>query len=122
MRSSHKYVGQEVQAGTIRRQVPPNQLFHSTAKLTLRRRYGRQFHCRPSLCRPGLSMPRVNRTLGTRSPPLASYLVQLCPTPADGSGRAAFNVESPIHQETIDAGPRASLNSRTTSGRIRQQR
>jgi hypothetical protein len=64
----------------------------------------------------------VYSMLGTRSPPLASYLVQWCPTPADGSGRAAFNVESPIHQETIDAGPRTSLNSRTTSGRIRQQR
>ncbi len=38
--------------------------------------YGRQFHCRPSLRRPGLFMPRVSRVLGTRSPPLASYLAQ----------------------------------------------
>ncbi len=39
-------------------------------------RCGRQFHCRTSLRRPGLFTPPVNRALGTRSPPLASYLVQ----------------------------------------------
>ncbi len=39
-------------------------------------RCGRQFHCRPSLRRPGLSMPRVTCVLGTRSPPWASYLAQ----------------------------------------------
>ncbi len=47
-------------------------------------RYGRQFHCRPALRRPGLFMPRLSRVLGTRSPPLASYLAQRCPTSSAG--------------------------------------
>jgi hypothetical protein len=76
VRSSHMYVGQEVQAGTIRRELPPNQCLQATANLTPRRRYGRQFHCRPALRRPTLSMPRLSPALGTRSPPLASYLAQ----------------------------------------------
>ena len=90
VRSSHMYVGQEVQAVTIHRQVQPNQLLQTTAHLTPRRRYGRQFHCRPSLRRPGLSMPTLILSLGTRSPPLPSYLAQWCPTSTGTSGRAAF--------------------------------
>ena len=64
------YVGQEGQAGTIRRQVQPNQLLHSTAHLTPRRRCGRQLHCRPSRLRiwplHAASDPRV----GHQVPPL----------------------------------------------------
>ena len=55
-------------------------------------RYGRQFHCRPSLRRPGLSMPRLIPSLGTRSPPSTSYLAQLCPTRTARSGSAAIEV------------------------------
>ncbi len=39
---------------------------------------------------PGLSMPRVTRVLGTRSPPVASYLGQLCPTATERSVRASL--------------------------------
>ena len=67
MRSSHMYVGQEVQAVTIRRQVQPNQLLYSTAHLTPRRRYGRQLHCRPSRLRTrplhAASDPRVGHQI-----------------------------------------------------------
>jgi hypothetical protein len=69
---------------------PPNQLFHWTSNLTLRRRYGRQFHCRPSLRRPGLFTPPVNRALGTKCLPVTFYLVQGCPTRAARSGRTTF--------------------------------
>ncbi len=67
VRSSHVYVGQEVQAVTIRRQIPPNQLLHSTAHLTPRRRCGRQLHCRPSRLRTrplhAASDPRVGHQI-----------------------------------------------------------
>ncbi len=36
-------------------------------------RCGRQFHCRPSLRRPGLSMPRLILSLGTKCHPSAFY-------------------------------------------------
>jgi len=57
-------------------------------------RCGRQFHCRPSLRRPGLSVPRVTRTLGTKCLPATSYLAQGCPTRSERSGRAEFTASS----------------------------
>jgi hypothetical protein len=90
VRSSHMYVGQEGQAVTIRRQVPPNQLLHSTANLTRRRRCGRQLHCRPSRLRTrplhAASDPRV----GHQVPPLHVLSCSGCPTRTARPGSATL--------------------------------
>ena len=90
VRSSDMYVGQEVQAGTIRLQAQPNQLLHSTAHLTPRRRYGRQFHCRPSRLRTQPLHAASDLRVGHQVPPLHILSCSGCPTRAARSGSAAF--------------------------------
>jgi hypothetical protein len=69
-------------------------------------RCGRQFHCRPALRRPGLSMPRLILSLGTRSPPLASYLAQCAQRELRGSvgsnSRALRSPESIRRSASMD--------------------
>jgi hypothetical protein len=76
VRSSHMYVGQEVQAVTIRRQVQPNLCMQPTAICFRRSALRAPIPLSPSAppCRP--PMPRLILSLGTRSPPLGSYRVQ----------------------------------------------
>jgi hypothetical protein len=88
VRSSHMNVGPEVQAVTIRRQVPPNQCLHATANLTRR----------PSLRAPISLSPCASpsrRLHAAREPHVGhqisastSYLGQGCPTRAARSGSA----------------------------------
>jgi hypothetical protein len=90
VRSSHMYVGPEVQAVTIRRQVPPNLCMQPTAMCFRRSALRAPISLSPS-APPSRPLHAASDTVvGHQVPPITFYLVQGCPTPAERSGRAAF--------------------------------
>ncbi len=90
MRSSHMYVGQEVQAVTIRRQVQPNLCMQPTA-ISFRRSALRAPIPLSPFAPPSRPLHAASDTVvGRQISALGVLSCSVCPTTAERSGRATF--------------------------------
>ncbi len=90
MRSSHMNVGQEVQAVTIRTQVQPNLCMQPTAICFWRSALRAPIPLSP-FAPPSRPLHAASDTVvGHQISALGVLSCAVCPTPADGRGRAAF--------------------------------